>query len=110
MVQTLVSTFPNILICGKDDKIIYNGRLTKYSPNEEVIRRESVLYYNEANPCYLRKAVIIKKILMDMEEIIKAYFGKTNQKIKWAEVPLELKECFDRGEKIESLYIFWDEN
>lgn len=77
---------------GRGD-ILYQGNLEAFPLKEALILKKSVLFFNDAEPCFIHRSAVMKRIFAKLEDYLEE--AQSPEHVDCAGAPNEIRETLE---------------
>ena len=85
-----------LFLYGKDDVLLFGGKITSLPLQEEFVIKKSVEFFNDDSPCFIHRSAVMKRIYVELEEYLEK--GASSGRNEWSviDVPDLFREILQK--------------
>lgn len=87
-------------LLDKQDKVIFNGKLTRLQIPEPFIIEKSTLWFNDPDPCFIHQGAVMKRLFIELEDEL---LEKSSKETNIVDITEQAKKILGKYESLDKI-------
>lgn len=89
-----------LIVYNDKGQILYEGKITSFPLNEELVIGKSIEFYSDEAPCFIHRSAVMKRLYAELENFVEAGLEDGRSLWKWDELAQYLQQILKLEDKV----------
>lgn len=92
-----------ITLISSNGQTIFDGKITDFKIDEELIIEKSIEFFNDKTPCFIHRSAVINRLIMELEDFFESDSRTNTLNWDWEQLPEYIRMILKTGDGVKTV-------